>query len=267
MVLACHYPFFTFPFMMPLKGSIEKSYMIVSREKYDKNLTYISYKNPTYSCRYYSDSKFNYQISLARSHDIANHQNDTCHFNKVRDIFKLKEENIVMKYSNTDILTPDHMPYIGQIKPNLYIGVGYNTWGMTNGVLAAKIISDDIKGIKNEYKEIFRPNRINVSIITKIPYYLFNNAKSFIKSKLMKNKVWYSKNVSIINHNGKVLGCYKDESGVNHIVKNKCPHLGCSLVFNETEKTWDCPCHSSRFDIDGRAIKGPSKYDISYKKD
>ena len=51
-----------------------------------------------------------------------------------------------------------------------------------------------------------------------------------------------------------------------HIVYNKCPHLGCSLIFNEFEKTWDCPCHGSKFDIDGNCLRGPSKYNISYKK-
>ena len=65
---------------------------------------------------------------------------------------------------------------------------------------------------------------------------------------------------------GESWGSYKDEKGIKHIVHNKCPHLGCSLIFNEVEKTWDCPCHSSRFDIDGKCIKGPSNYDISYKK-
>ena len=53
---------------------------------------------------------------------------------------------------NSDIITPDHMPYIGKLKDNMYIGVGYNTWGMTNGVLAAKIITDNILDIENEYK-------------------------------------------------------------------------------------------------------------------
>ena len=58
-----------------------------------------------------------------------------------------------------------------------------------------------------------------------------------------------------------------DENRKEHIVYNICPHLKCSLIFNEVEKTWDCPCHASRFDIDGNVIEGPSTYNISYKKD
>ena len=71
--------------------------------------------------------------------------------------------------------------------------------------------------------------------------------------------------ISFKYENGKSIAIYKEKNKI-HKVYNKCPHLGCSLIFNEEEKTWDCPCHSSRFDIDGNCIKGPSNYDISYKK-
>jgi len=265
-ILACHYPFFLLPFFMPLRCSIEKSYIIVNKVNKDNNFTCISTNNPVFSCRYYNDNDDIYQIVLSKSHDISSHQNDEYYFNRVKEIFKLKEKDIVMKYTNVDIITPDHMPYIGELKDNLYIGTGYNTWGMTNGVLAAKIISDEILNIENEYKETFKPNRINIQSVLKLPIYIFNNAKSFIGTKIIKNKSWYSNNISFYNENGKSLACYKDNKGIKHIVHNKCPHLGCSLIFNEVEKTWDCPCHSSRFDIDGKCIKGPSNYDISYKK-
>ena len=59
---------------------------------------------------------------------------------------------------------------------------------------------------------------------------------------------------------------YIDENKKEHIVYNTCPHLKCSLIFNEVEKTWDCPCHASRFDIDGKCLEGPSNYDITYKE-
>ena len=80
----------------------------------------------------------------------------------------------------------------------------------------------------------------------------------FIKSKLNKQKAWYSKNVRFEKRNGKNIAIYTDENKKEHIVYNKCPHMKCSLVFNREEKTWDCPCHGSRFDIDGNIIEGPS---------
>ena len=265
-ILACHYPYFIYPFLLPFKSSIEKSYIIVSKVKEDKKFTCISSNTPTYSCRYYNDGENIYQISLAESHNTSVKQNDAYHFNRVKEIFKLKEEDIVMKYSNVDIMTVDNMPYIGKLKKNMYIACGYNTWGMTNSVLAARIISDLILGKDNEFKHIFNPNRFNLSNIIKFPFILASQTKSFFGPKLNKYKSWYSNNIKFYHKDGKSLATYKDSKGNMHTIHNKCPHFGCSLIFNEKELTWDCPCHSSRFDIDGNCIKGPSNYDISYKK-
>jgi len=264
-VLASHYPYFLKPFFTPIRCSLEKSYMIVSKVKEYKKISCISIDKPTYSVRYYKNGNNSYQISLAKSNDLNKNENDIKNFDNVKNIFNLKDEDIIMKYTNTDIITPDHMPYIGKLKNNMYIGIGYNTWGMSNGFLASLIISDLILNRPNKY-ELFNPNRINNEIMLKIPYYIFSNTISFIESKLIKNKKWYSNRVKFFYKNGKSLASYKDDNGKKHIVVNKCPHLKCGLVFNEVEKTWDCPCHSSRFTIDGERIKGPANYDIKYKK-
>lgn len=265
-VLACHYPYFLYPLFLPLKAYIEKSYIIVSKIKEYKKFTCISSSNPTYSCRFYKDGEDIYQISLGESHDTNYKQQDIYHFNKVKEQFKLKEEDIIASYSNVDIITPDHMPYIGKIKDNMYIGTCYNTWGMTNSILSAKIISDLILKKDNEYLNAFNPNRINLKIILMSFLIAYGETKSYIGTKIYKNKNWYNKNIKFYKKNGKPVACYIDESGKEHKVYNKCPHLGCSLIFNEEEKTWDCPCHSSRFNIDGDCIKGPSNYNIKYKE-
>lgn len=265
-ILACHYPFFLLPLFIPMKSSLEKSYMIVSKVNKDRKFTCISSDDPVYSCRFYDDGENIYQISLGKSHNLSFSLDNEYYFDRVKNIFNLKDEDIILKYSNSDIMTPDYMPYIGKIEDNMYIGLGYNTWGMTNGVLAARMISDLVQDIDNKYKEIFDPKRINFQTVMKFPLYVFNNMKSFVGSKINKNKDFYSDNVRFVNRDGEALGIYTDDEGIEHIVYNKCPHIGCSLIFNEVEKTWDCPCHSSRFDIDGKRIKGPSVGDITYKK-
>ena len=266
-IFACHYPFFLFPLFLPIRSSIEKSYMIVSRVIKDLGFTAINTKNPIYSCRFYQDNGKTYQISLSESHNTALKQNDDEHFEFVKKRFNLKNEDIIMKYSNVDIISHDYMPYIGEIKKNMYISTGYNTWGMTNSVLGAKIISDTILKRKNKYKKVFNPKRKNLALFLKIPLNILFQIKSFFGAKIIKQKPWYSKKVKFFTHNGKSLASYTDDSGKEYIVYNKCPHLGCSLIFNEEEKTWDCPCHSSRFNLEGKCIKGPSLYDISYKRD
>ena len=77
---------------------------------------------------------------------------------------------------------------------------------------------------------------------------------------------FYDDNVKVEFINGKKCGVYIDNKGNRHVVSNICPHMKCNLVFNYIDKTWDCPCHASRFDLDGKCIKGPSNYDISYKE-
>ena len=149
----------------------------------------------------------------------------------------------------------------------MLIGTGYNTWGMTNGSLAGKILSDIILKKENKYINLFNPMRkINKGKIINFPLILGSNAYSFIKSKIYKNKKWYPNTVRFEKRNGKNIAIYIDENKKEHIVYNLCPHLKCSLNFNEIELTWDCPCHGSRFDIDGNCIEGPSNYNITYKE-
>jgi len=264
-VFACHYPFFTYPYLFPLKGYLERSYISASNISKNKNVSGINCSNNTISFRYHNENDNNYLIYLKNSHNLANKFNVKENFKSLfndLDILKLNPEYI---WSNEDIITNDNMPYIGKFKDNLYIGIGYNTWGMTNGTLAGKIISDIILNKNNEYINLFNPLR-NTNFLKTI-HNIYSSAKPFLENKIYKNKEFYSKNVVFSKRNGKNVGIYIDNNGKEHIVYNLCPHLKCSLIFNEEELTWDCPCHSSRFDIDGNVIKGPSNYNIGYKED
>ena len=257
-VCAMHYPYFTIPFFTPLKSWLEKSY--IKAYKVDNNKLYssINIDSNTISTRYYEDNDI-YKLYLTNSHNLAFKNNDINNFSTLID------DNTLYVWSNKDIITNDLLPYIGKIDNNFLIAFGYNTWGMTNGSLAGEIIKDIILNKKNKYALLFNPNRsINIGKIINTPLILFSNIYSFIKSKFIY-KSWYS-NVRFEEIDGKKVGIYKDELGIEHIVYNLCPHLKCSLIFNEVEKTWDCPCHGSRFDIDGNVIEGPSNYSITYKK-
>lgn len=172
-------------------------------------------------------------------------------------------------WSNDDLMTPDRIPYIGKIQKgnsDLLLATGFNTWGMTNGTLAGMILSDIILGRKNKFEDMVDPLRVNN--FKYLNGYLLNissNIKSYVQNYVYKNKQWYTPCVKFESRNGKSIAIYK-EKGNEYIVYNKCPHLGCSLIFNGIEKTWDCPCHASRFNLEGKCIKGPSNYNISYKE-
>ena len=231
-VLASHFPYFLVPQFFPLKGYLEKSYLSASINKTkDKNVSLISYSNPFISIRTYQ----NYLIYLSNSHstnmNLCDRENFMKLMTKLHDI-KLEPDYL---WSNIDIITNDGLPYIGSIKNNLLIGTGYNTWGLTNGFLAGKTLSDIVLGKKNQYIDLFSPTRINKSQVLGGITNIYKNIDGFIKSYL-----------------------YKDSSKINKI----CPHLGCKLIWNDIENTWDCPCHGSRFDKEGKCISGPSKDNI-----
>lgn len=264
-VLALHYPYFIIPFLMPLKAHLEKSY--IEAFKVDKNhyFSAITISKPTISIRYHSDNNKNFQLYLTNSHNLCVKNNEKENFG---DLMKAKSNNPDYIWSNKDIMTMDSLPYIGSLNDDnsLLIGTGYNTWGMTNGSLAGKIISDIILEKENKYIELFNPKRgLNIGKIINFPLILGSNIYSFTKTKLKKQKSWYFSNVKFEERDGKQIAIYVDENNKEHIVYNICPHFKCSLIFNEIEKTWDCPCHGSRFDIDGNCIEGPSNYNITYK--
>lgn len=259
-VLALHYPYFIKPFWMPLKSYIEKSYIEAFKVDKTYGFSAITLSKPTISTRYHNDNDKKYQIFLTNSHNACVKNDEIKNF---KELLNLGNKQPDYLWSNKDIITIDSLPYIGSINKDhtFLIGTGYNTWGMTNGSLAGKILSDIILNKYNEYIELFNPKRgLNKGKLINFPLIIGSNAYSFIKSKLSNNN-----NVRYEFRNGKRVAIYTDENNTEHIVYTLCPHFKCNVSFNEMEKTWDCPCHGSRFDIDGNVIEGPSNYNICYK--
>ena len=264
-VFACHYPYFTIPFMMPLKTHMEKSYIMVTNSQNNLKISGITDDKINFSFRSHADGKDNYLICLGESFNLCNQDNDKDNFNKLYKQSQNLIDDVKYSWTNRDIITSDYLPYIGRLNKNdnMFIATGYNTWGMTNGTIAGKIISDMILGRSNDYIDLFNPNRdINIGKIINTPNNIYSSMKAMLKTKLKKS----NPNIKYTSINGQSVAIYKDELNKKHIVYNSCPHLKCGLMFNNYEKTWDCPCHGSRYDINGKCIMGPSKDDIYYKK-
>lgn len=242
-IIASHYPYFNLPFLFPVKAYIEKSYLSASIYPNDK-LSLISYSYPFISMRTYK----NYLIYLSNSHPLAKNLNIEQNFRELTK--KLDQLNLKPDYlwSNSDIMTNDGMPYIGEIKNKLLIATGYNTWGLASSFLAGEILRDIILDNHNDYIELFNPSRINIDQILGVIPNTIKSINGYIDGlKKQKELKYYKKTVA---YQGK-------------IVLKKCPHLGCGLVFNKIENTYDCPCHGSRFKIDGTCIQSPANKSIS----
>lgn len=262
-IVTTHYPFFIIPGLIPFKTYIEKSYLLATSMKSPK-ISAITSNKPTITMRNYGD---NYFIFGSNSHSAASHYN-----------FKKQFDELMKKYSNHfdseikymwsahDVMTNDSIPYIGKVNnEQIYIATGFNKWGMTNGILSGRLISDLILKKFNPYTSIFSFKR--KFSINRILNLIKNDCKTIftlIATKIVKNHKFYD-HAEVVNIDGEPVGIYR-HNGKEYKVKNTCPHMKCSLIFNEVEKTWDCPCHGSRFDIKGNVITGPSTYSIKLDK-
>ena len=253
-VLACHYPFFIIPFLFPIKTHIEREYVNVSKINEHKKITLINIDKQLYSVRYYKD----YLIYASHNHLLTNKIDYANNYKNSQDEFKKQfHKRPLYTWINQDIISNDLLPFIGEIKENIYISTAYNTWGMTNSIIGAKLLSDLIQNKENSYVKLFNPNRLNVPLVFNSLVGIFNYLKVYIESLFHKSNPYYVKIKGIL------YGIYVDKNGVEHKVKLICPHMKCSLVFNDADATWDCPCHGSRFDIDGNIINSPAIKKIS----
>lgn len=264
-ILCCHYPYFTIPGIIPFRTHIERSYLCAGEIKNRKKFSAISSNLPTQSLRYHKDKK-NYLLYVGNSHKLGNNLDYEKNYQSLIEQSKDFFQNVDYIWQNQDIITSDYLPLIGRLQKEnnrLYIATGFNTWGMTNGVIAGKVLADLIQGKSNSYEKLFAPYRgMSVDKIKNLTLDAFQNGKSYVISKIKDYYSFYLDDIKIETLNGKKVGIYIDEDGKYHIVSRICPHLKCSLTFNMFQKTWDCPCHGSRFDIDGNCIQGPSIYHI-----
>lgn len=253
-ILACHYPFFVIPNLFPFKTHIEREYVNAMIVDNPRDMTMINIDNDLYSVRYYQD----YLIYGSNSHRLTSKIDYYNNYMKSRDDF-LKYFNKKPRYSwmNQDIYSNDLLPFIGKIKDNLYISSAYNTWGMTNSIIGARIVCDLILSGDSKYASLFNPRRCNFPLVINSFIGVFHYLKVYIEGLFRKSNPYY------VKIDGIIYGVYIDKEGKRHKVKLICPHMKCSLVFNREENTWDCPCHGSRFDIDGNIIETPSVKKIS----
>jgi glycine/D-amino acid oxidase-like deaminating enzyme/nitrite reductase/ring-hydroxylating ferredoxin subunit len=178
------------------------------------------------------------------------------------------------RWVNEDYMSVDRLPFIGRLNaanPHIWVATGFGSWGMTGGTLAAMILTDRITGAENPWAALFDSQR-RLSVIPAL-IYAWQNAAVGVK--------WITGHVSpaepepkeeiapghaaIIRADKERLGVFRDENGVAHAVTPTCTHMGCALVWNDVAKTWDCPCHGSRFDVDGRVLYGPAVRNLERK--
>ncbi|HEX6927800.1 MAG TPA: FAD-dependent oxidoreductase [Gammaproteobacteria bacterium] len=180
-------------------------------------------------------------------------------------------EEITHRWSAQDGITVDGIPYAGtawRSNASVFTATGFAKWGLTNGTASALLISRAIQGFKAEYAWLYDPHRLTLE--TSMRSFTKDNAKvgyHFIHDRFRHPQEGYPDALAageacIAGHGNRQVAAYRDESGTLHVRLARCTHLGCTVTWNSAEKTWDCPCHGSRFRFDGTVLEGPATKDL-----
>ena len=178
------------------------------------------------------------------------------------------------RWSAQDNTTLDDLPYVGALTPKadrIFMATGFAKWGMTGGTAAAALLCDLLMGRDNASAGLFDPNRLNMRA----------SATSFVKENAIAGLRFVGDRVmhpgrrpiddlqpgegEIVRLHGEAVAGYRDDEGVLHAVSPTCTHLGCRVNFNSAERSWDCPCHGSRFTPDGDVLQGPAVHRLERK--
>jgi glycine/D-amino acid oxidase-like deaminating enzyme/nitrite reductase/ring-hydroxylating ferredoxin subunit len=172
---------------------------------------------------------------------------------------------VTHRWSGQVIETPDGLPYIGRTADRQYSATGYGGNGLTFGTLGGMMISEDILGRPSPWTDLFDPRRkVAAGALwdylkenADYPYYLIRGRFSRKTGHTLRS-VKRGRG-SVVEHDGKAFAAYRDASGVLTVRSAVCTHMGCNVAWNDAERTWDCPCHGSRFAPTGEVISGPAE--------
>jgi glycine/D-amino acid oxidase-like deaminating enzyme/nitrite reductase/ring-hydroxylating ferredoxin subunit len=168
------------------------------------------------------------------------------------------------RWSGQVIETIDGLPYIGETADRQFAATGFVGNGITFGTVAALMARDAVLGRPNPWRDIFDPHRTNIrrggwdylKENTDYAYYLLRDRIARHATSLRQVRPGQGK---VLNLDGRRVAVYRDPRGVVHMCSAICTHLGCDVHFNAAETSWDCPCHGSRFRVDGSNLAGPAE--------
>ncbi|KQL53867.1 (2Fe-2S)-binding protein [Heyndrickxia shackletonii] len=269
-VCACsHFPFYDGLGFYPTRMYAERSYIIaIKPEKEFNGGMYINAEQPTRSLRTAMLGDEELLLIGGENHKTGQGISTILHYqaleNFAEETFGIKE--YLFRWSAQDLTTLDKVPYIGQITgghPNIFVATGFRKWGMTNSTVAANLLKDLIMEKENPYRDLYTPSRFGDTSMKSFLSTNIDVAKHLIEGKLeyplMRIDELEPDQGSVVNVNGRRAGAYRDKDGKVYVVDTTCTHLGCEVEWNSGDRTWDCPCHGSRFSIQGDVIEGPAE--------
>jgi glycine/D-amino acid oxidase-like deaminating enzyme/nitrite reductase/ring-hydroxylating ferredoxin subunit len=239
----------------------ERSYVVAGRTSEPPAGMYLSTEQPAHSIRAHGD----WLLVGGESHKTG--QADAAERYArleawARERFGIEPE---LRWATQDHMPVDGVPYVGRHDPvssRVWVATGFRKWGLAMGTAAAELLAAQIAGREHEWAPLFDPQRLRPK--AGVASFVKENAKvalRFIGDRLVKR----GSVDQIAPGEGRIVGAglgqraaYRDDDGTLHELSARCTHLGCIVNWNSPERTWDCPCHGSRFAATGQVIEGPA---------
>lgn len=266
-ILASHYPFYNKQSMYYTRIYTERDYVVAIKasEPFPGGM-YITAEDPTRSMRSLRTADGDLILVVGDQHKTGQGGPTTSHYNALQSdaekLFTVQE--VPYRWSTQDCMTLDGLPYVGRYTDrttNLYVATGFGKWGMTNSTAASMILRDLIVTGRSAWQEAYHPSR--KTILSSAMTFLKENLN--VAEQLVEGKLSGDETSSLEPGEGKILfdqgerlGVFLGMDGSLHVVNAACTHMGCGLNWNQAEHSWDCPCHGSRFSVDGEVLEGPA---------
>jgi len=214
-----------------------------------------------------------YLIVGGEDHKTAHEENTAACFlrleSHIRSHFEV--DTVAYHWSSQYFEPVDGLPYIGHMpgQPgNILVATGFGGNGMTYSSIAAQVIKSILTEDDSLYIKLFDPNRFKpIAGFTNFVKENFDVVKKMVgkltdKAKLEELAGLAPGEGRLVRYDGHSIAMYKDDKGKIHALNPVCTHMKCDVAWNGTEKSWDCPCHGARYDIDGKVLTGPADRDL-----
>jgi glycine/D-amino acid oxidase-like deaminating enzyme/nitrite reductase/ring-hydroxylating ferredoxin subunit len=184
-------------------------------------------------------------------------------------------ESVEYQWASQDNVAVDQLPYIGRLTPlsrRLYVATGFRKWGLAQGVAAGMVLEDLILGRDSAWGRLYDPGRMKpLASARSLVKENANVALRFVGDRVTKRGGRDARDLEpgegdIARLGGEKVAAFRDEDGRLHAVSPVCTHLGCQVNWNSGDRSWDCPCHGSRFTPDGEILQGPAVKPLERKE-
>lgn len=183
-------------------------------------------------------------------------------------------ESVDHRWSAQDYISADIVPYVGRVPGTggrVFTGTGFGKWGLSAGTAAAMMLTDLISGRDNPWMSLFDATRVDLKASARTLVSLnADAAKRFVGDRLKSLSGPGLDELApgeggIVRHRGERVAAYRDPTGEVHACSPVCTHMACIVQWNTAERSWDCPCHGSRFDPRGNVLQGPAVHALARK--